>query len=141
MRQPAAGASGTGLSRAKSDDGHQWVAGNAPWDLAHKAHAQLDAPLWHLIGDGCESSHAVEVKARTAAWGSWSGIRHHGLSALAICSRSLPSSSPASSDGPPEKNSLTCSSRSWFSMQRRRISPALSLWNGLIPSVAPRTIL
>jgi hypothetical protein len=60
MQQPTAGASGAGLSRQKSDDGHQCGAGNARWVVARGVPAQLAALLWHMIADGCESSHAVE---------------------------------------------------------------------------------
>ena len=61
-----------------------------PLGCRARARAQLDAPLWHLIGDGCESSHAVEVKVLTTASGSTSSIQHHGLSALPISSLSFP---------------------------------------------------
>ena len=58
MRQPAR-ADLAYLSRSRTSATNAKLA--TPLGLSRVARAQLDVPLWHLIGDGCESSYTVEA--------------------------------------------------------------------------------
>ncbi len=116
------------------------------WEMSWnrtRAGSKLPRRTWYSTPCWCK--RAARVNARTTSSGSWSSIQHHGLSAFLICSSSVPRTSveaDESSRATFDANRLRISaSRSWLSMQRRRMSAAFGLRNGLIRRAAPRTIL